>query len=97
MGGCGTLQMGASWKSGVSSMPEQWLTLEEAAAYLKVSKPTIYRFCSEGSLPFYKLAGTGQRRFKQSDLDTLFTPGRPSRERHRETHIQEPAGDAEDR
>ena len=60
-------------------MPHEWLTLGEAARYLKVSKPTIYRFCSEGCLPFYKLAGTGQRRFKQSDLDALFTPGRPTR------------------
>ena len=60
-------------------MAEEWLTLEEAAAYLKVSKPTIYRFCSEGCLPFYKLAGTGQRRFKRADLDALLTPGQPSR------------------
>ncbi len=60
-------------------MTDPRLTLEEAAAYLKVSKPTIYRFCSEGCLPFYKLAGTGQRRFRSSDLDALLVPGRPSR------------------
>ncbi len=60
-------------------MSDQWLTLEEAAAYLKVSKPTIYRFCSEGCLPFYKLAGTGQRRFKRADLDALLVPGQPGR------------------
>ena len=59
-------------------MPEEWLTLEEAAAYLKVSKPTIYRFCAEGCLPFYKLAGTGQRRFKYADLDALLVPGHPA-------------------
>ena len=59
-------------------MPEDWLTLEEAAAYLKVSKPTIYRFCAEGCLPFYKLAGTGQRRFKYADLDALLVPGHPA-------------------
>ncbi len=58
-------------------MTDPWLTLEEAAAYLKVSKPTIYRFCAEGCLPFYKLAGTGQRRFKGADLDALLIPGRP--------------------
>ena len=61
-------------------MSEPWLTLEEAAAYLKVSKPTIYRLCSEGCLPFYKLAGTGQRRFRPSDLDALLVPGRPGRQ-----------------
>ena len=59
-------------------MAEEWTTLEEAGGYLKVSKPTIYRFCSEGCLPFYKLAGAGQRRFKRSDLDALLTPGRPN-------------------
>ena len=61
-------------------MPDEWLTLEEAAAYLKVSKPTIYRFCSEGCLPFYKLAGTGQRRFKRGDLDALLVLGKPGKD-----------------
>jgi len=56
---------------------DEWLTLPEAAAYLKVSKPTIYRFCSEGCLPFYKLAGTGQRRFRRSDLDGLLILSQP--------------------
>ncbi len=59
-------------------MTDPWLTLEEAAAYLKVSKPTIYRFCAEGCLPFYKLAGTGQRRFKHADLEALLVRGEPS-------------------
>jgi excisionase family DNA binding protein len=54
-----------------------WLTLDEAAAYLKVSKPTIYRLTSGGQLPFYKLGTTGARRFKQHDLDALMTPGQP--------------------
>ena len=35
-------------------------------------------FCAEGCLPFYKLAGTGQRRFKPTDLDALLVPGQPS-------------------
>jgi excisionase family DNA binding protein len=59
---------------------DEWMTLEEAAAYLKVSKPTIYRLCSERRLAFYKLAGTGGRRFKRSDLDALLTPGSPGEE-----------------
>ena len=58
-------------------MADEWLTLDEAAAYLKVSKPSIYRFCAEGRLPFFKLAGTGARRFRRSDLDALLEPGRP--------------------
>ncbi len=56
-------------------MADEWLTLEEAAAYLKVSKPSIYRYTSEGRLRFYKLAGIGTRRFKRSDLDALLEPG----------------------
>ncbi len=56
---------------------DEWLTLDEAAGYLKVSKPTVYRYCSEGALPFYKLAGTGQRRFRRRDLDALMEPGVP--------------------
>jgi excisionase family DNA binding protein len=56
---------------------DAWLTLAEAAEYLRVSKPTIYRFCSEGRLPFYELAGSGYRRFKRSDLDALLVAGRP--------------------
>jgi len=58
-------------------MADEWLTLDETAAYLKVSKPTVYRLCSEGRLVFYKLAGTGARRFKRSDLDALMIPGDP--------------------
>jgi len=56
-------------------LADEWLTLEEAAKYLKVSKPSIYRFCAEGRLPFFKLAGTGARRFKRADLDALLEPG----------------------
>ena len=62
-------------------MADEWLTLDEAAAYLKLSKPSIYRLCTEGRLPFYKIAGTGQRRFKQVDLDALLEPGQPEEQR----------------
>jgi excisionase family DNA binding protein len=56
---------------------DEWLTLEEAAAYLKVSKQTVYRYCDQGKLRFYKLAGTGQRRFRRRDLEALLEPGWP--------------------
>lgn len=58
-------------------MSETWLTLAEAANYLKVSRPTIYRLCAERRLPYYKLAGTGARRFRASDLEGLMVPGQP--------------------
>jgi len=63
-------------KGGPSTVDDAWLTLDEAAAYLKVSKPSVYRFCAEGRLRFFKLAGTGGRRFRRTDLDALLEPGR---------------------
>ena len=72
-------ERGAEDRREVLPMAEEWLTLAEAAAYLKVAKPTIYRLCEEGCLPFYKLAGIGQRRFKRADLDALLVPGQRAR------------------
>ena len=34
---------------------DTWLTLEEAATYLKVSKPTLYRWMADGRLRFSNL------------------------------------------
>ena len=48
-----------------------WLTVDEAAEYLRVSRRQIYRFCSEGVLPYYTLPGVGARRFRREDLDAL--------------------------
>src|SRR5215467_6516674 len=56
-------------------MPE-WMTVSEAAAYLKVDRKTIYRWCDAGRLPFYELESGGGRRFKREDLDALLKPGR---------------------
>jgi excisionase family DNA binding protein len=55
----------------------EWLTLDEAAAYLKVSKPTVYRLCASGALPFYQLGKGGPRRFRRADLDAQLVPGEP--------------------
>jgi excisionase family DNA binding protein len=59
-------------------VPDEWLTVEEAMAYLKLSRSSVYRFMSEGRLPYYQVAGTGTRRFKRSDLDALLEPGQAS-------------------
>jgi excisionase family DNA binding protein len=55
-------------------MPE-WLTLREAAAYLKVGVSTLYRWMDEGKLRYYELESGGGRRFKRDDLDALLKPG----------------------
>ena len=48
---------------------KDWYTIEEAAAYLEISQPTIYRWMKQGILSFYKVgAGT---RFSQDGLDAL--------------------------
>lgn len=54
-----------------------WLTVPEAQAYLKVSKPTLYNLMKDGRLPFYYIAGTRQRRIKQRDIDALLQLGHP--------------------
>jgi excisionase family DNA binding protein len=54
----------------------EWLTSKEAAAYLKVTRRTLYRWMEEGRLRFYELA-SGRRRLRKEDLDALLTPSEP--------------------
>ncbi len=58
-------------------MPE-WLTTKEAAAYLKVSRMTIYRWCADGTLRYHELPKVG-RRFDRADLDRVLRQGRQER------------------
>lgn len=51
----------------MSSKPDEILTIDEVAAYLKASKRTVYRLTTSGNLPAFKLGGTW--RFRRSDLD----------------------------
>lgn len=53
----------------------QWLTLEEAADYVRMSKDTLYK--RTGEIPHTKQAG--RIRFKRSDLDAWLElePGGP--------------------
>lgn len=53
----------------------KWMDVSEAAAYLSVSKATLYAYMKDGRLPFFYLAGTRNRRIKQEDLDALLVPG----------------------
>lgn len=48
-----------------------WLTMPQAMEYLQVSRRTLYRLMDEGTLPYYRITGTRQRRFKRNDLDQL--------------------------
>ncbi len=51
---------------------EEWLSVAEAAAYLKVSRDTIYRWARQGKLTLYKLGGL--TRLKRSELEALIVP-----------------------
>lgn len=61
-----------------NSIEPTWLTLSQAVAYLQVSRRTVYRLMEEGTLPYFRISGTRQRRFQRSDLDKLMIPEDPS-------------------
>lgn len=48
-------------------MPDEILTIQEVAAYLKLNEKTAYRLASEGKLPGFKVGGSW--RFKRIDLE----------------------------
>ena len=51
----------------MSEHPDEILTIEEVAAYLKAGKRTVYRLAANGQLPAFKLGGTW--RFRRGELD----------------------------
>ena len=50
-----------------------WLTVPEAAAYLRVSRATLYRLCAARLVPYHTLPGSGRRRFQRDELDAAMT------------------------
>ena len=48
---------------------KNWYTSKEAAEYLGVSEPTIFRWMKEGLISFYKVGGS--TRFSREGLDAL--------------------------
>jgi excisionase family DNA binding protein len=70
------------------TLDEEYLTVSEAAALLRVAPSTIRRWIREGDLPAYRV---GKRRvgLLRADLETLVTPARPVSEPiHEETDIE---------
>ena len=61
-------------------MDKQWYTIPDAASYLGVSEPTIFRWMKEGTLSFYKVGGS--TRFAREGLDAVIekTTGRKEAE-----------------
>ncbi len=48
----------------------KWLSIKDAAQYLGVSQPTVFRWMKDGVLSFYKVGGS--TRFSQENLDAVF-------------------------
>lgn len=51
----------------MSDKPDEILTIDEVASFLKASKRTFYRLAANGKLPAFKLGGTW--RFRRNDLN----------------------------
>ena len=52
-----------------TSATRDWYSVDEAAEYLDVSRPTIFRWMKEGKLSYYKVGGS--TRFTRGGLDAL--------------------------
>jgi len=52
----------------------EWLTLREAAAFLRVEIDTLRRWGRSGRFPFYRV-GTKDYRVRRSDLDAFVMAG----------------------
>jgi excisionase family DNA binding protein len=81
-------------KTTITASPEitenEWISVKEAALYLKVGKATIYRWAREGKLTLYQF-GKRTIRIKRSEIDSMAIPkgenGRPV------AHTRIPPGD----
>jgi excisionase family DNA binding protein len=51
----------------MTEQPDEILTLDEVAAYLKAGRRTVYRLAASGQIPAFKLGGTW--RFHRAELD----------------------------
>ena len=48
-------------------MTDKWLTIDQIADYLQVSKEKVYKLCQRGRMPASKLGG--QWRFKKEQVN----------------------------
>ncbi len=54
-------------------MDSEWLTVEDVAEYLKVSKTTVYRWTYEGKIKTYKIGRFN--RYKKDEIDKVMESG----------------------
>ncbi|HOW59078.1 MAG TPA: helix-turn-helix domain-containing protein [Candidatus Omnitrophota bacterium] len=60
-------------------MTDKWLTIEQIAGYLQVSREKIYRLCQKGKMPASKVGG--QWRFDLKEVDNWVRKQRPAKTR----------------
>lgn len=56
----------------------QWFSIKEAATYLGVSQPTVFRWMKDGVLSFYKVGGS--TRFSKENLEAVIQKNTGSQE-----------------
>ena len=49
-------------------MTDKWLTIEQIAGYLQVSREKIYRLCQKGKMPASKVGGHWRFDLKEVDF-----------------------------
>src|SRR5437870_4902279 len=65
-------------RKGEVRLPEdsqEWMTVAEAMAYLRVSRATLYRLSADGRLRYFTVGSSQDRRFRRRDLDAALIPG----------------------
>lgn len=63
-------------EDGRQGQPDVWLTVDEAAEYLRVSRRTIYQLMDQGELAYGLMPGRARgRRVRRRDLDELLRRG----------------------
>jgi len=73
--------------------PDRWLTVEEAAKYLRVAKGTLYNWISQRRIPFCRRGRV--LRFERDALDRWLAGGRSRPSRLTEDRPQMSEGDAQ--
>jgi excisionase family DNA binding protein len=58
----------------------KWLTVDEAARELRLSRSTIYRKVHDGSLEAFRVGQAGTLRFRPAAVNAVLTPAGPSEE-----------------
>ncbi len=73
----------------MSAVDGEYLTVAEAATFLRVASSTIRRWIREGDLPAHRI---GRRRvgLRRDDLSNLITPVRPAAETKDSVTVNEP-------